>query len=124
MHAVGTGRHVHAGDHGPGRDDLHAFEPRVPVVPGDAWVRRASRRCAASVSGAAPAQVTAEPRGVRTGRAAWQPRTTRAATPDRYLGRSVGTAGVPDARARRAMVQRASLAGVRRSGRRTAEPRF
>ena len=106
-------RDVHAGHHGPRRDGLHPFAPRVPALPGDGRLRRASREHRRTACPRRAGAQAARARGVARGRDARRAQgAAREAAAAGHLGRAVGPAGISDARARRPVVPRAPVGRV------------
>jgi hypothetical protein len=81
---------------------------RVPVVSGQRGVHCAPRGQAARVAGGAPPQGATAPGRVGGVGASRQQGAARTPSPERHLGRTLGTARISDARARGPLVQRAS----------------
>ncbi len=111
----GPGGGVHAGDHGSGRDGVHACEARLPAVSGGRGLRRAARGTAGRAALAASEDAPSATRVMGGDRDPCRRRAAaRAPAAAGHLGRSLGSAGIPDPRARPAMEPRTA---DRRAGR-------
>ena len=125
-HAARARRRLHAGDHGSRRHGLHARAARVPAVSACRRIASRGARDAGAASGAA-----AEARASATGARAWWSSSraaiasaARAPPAAGHLGRSLGSARVPDAGARAAVDPRAADRRVSRQTRRAAASCF
>ena len=101
MHADDRRGDVHPGDHGPGRDDLHARRTRrACFVRCSSGASRASRTSSTRSLRAKPRKARPQREIVGADRATGREGAARATAAGGHLGRPLGIAGIPDAGAR------------------------